>query len=163
MENLIEQLRNIPVPMKYLYVFLLSMVPLIEQRGAIPLGFAMGLNPAATLIVSLSGSLVPVPFILWFFTGVYRWMHGFRIFSGFVRFMDGKIRKNTPKLEKYKEIGLIIFVGIPLPTTGLWTGSMVAAFLGLSFWKSFICGVLGGLLSALAITIMILLLGGLFI
>jgi uncharacterized membrane protein len=74
--------------------------------------------------------------------------------------MDNKIRKNTPAIEKYKEAGLIIFVGIPLPTTGLWTGSVIAAALGLSFWKSFACTAVGGVISALAITVMMLL-GGL--
>lgn len=148
--------------MKYLSVLLLSMVPLIEQRGAIPLGFALGLDPALIFLTSLLGSYLPVPFILWAFNAIYGWMHNFKVFNGIVRFLDNKIRKNTPKIEKYKEVGLILFVGIPLPTTGLWTGSVVAAALGLSFWKSFTCAAIGGLLSAIAITAMMLLGGMIF-
>ena len=160
MANLFQSIQDSPILTKYLYVFLLSMVPLIEQRGAIPLGFALGLDPVATFFTSLAGSCVPVPFILWAFNAIYAWIHKFRVFGGLIRFMDNKIRKNTPSIEKYKEVGLIIFVGIPLPTTGLWTGSVIAAVLGLSFWKSFACTAIGGVISALAITIMMLL-GGL--
>ena len=163
MTNFILEMQDIPLFTKYLFVFLLSMVPLIEQRGAIPLGYALGLDPIATFITSLAGSCVPVPFILWAFNSIYQWLHKFDFMSGFLRFVDHKIRKNTPKLEKYKEVGLILFVGIPLPTTGLWTGSAIAAFMGLSFWKSFACAAIGGVLSATAITIMMEILGSLII
>lgn len=162
MEALFQQIQDLPIAMKYLSVFVLSMVPIIEQRGAIPLGFALGLDPALIFICSLLGSYVPVPFILWAFNAIYAWMHKFKVFGGLVRFLDNKIRKNTPKIEKYKEVGLILFVGIPLPTTGLWTGSVVAAVLGLSFWKSFGCAAIGGILSAVAITAMMLLGGMIF-
>ncbi len=160
MQHLMETMQNLPEWNKYLYVFLLSMVPIIEQRGAIPLGFALGLHPIATLFISLAGSLVPSPFILWAFNAIYAWMHRFRIFAGFLKVVDGKIRKNTPKIEKYKELGLIVFVGIPLPTTGIWTGSAVAAFLGLNTWKSLLCALIGGTLSAIVITAMMWFLGG---
>ncbi len=163
MQNIIDQMQGIPEYMKYLYVFLLSMVPLIEQRGAIPLGYALGLNPIAIFFTSLLGSCVPVPFILWAFNTIYAWMHKFAILKKFVEFVDRKIRKNSPKLEKYKELGLIVFVGIPLPTTGLWTGSAIAAFIGLGFWKSFACAAIGGLLSASIITLMMELLGKLLV
>lgn len=163
MANIILQMQDIPLFTKYLFVFLLSMVPIIEQRGAIPLGFALGLDPIAIFFVSLAGSCVPVPFILWAFNSIYVWLHKFSFMHGFLRFVDSKIRKNTPKLEKYKEVGLILFVGIPLPTTGLWTGSAIAAFMGLGFWKSFACAAIGGVLSATAITIMMTLLGSLIV
>lgn len=75
-----------------------------------------------------------------------------RIFDKFTNFVEKKVQKGSVKLEKYKEIGLITFVGIPLPTTGLWTGSAIAAFMGLNFKKSMVCVFLGGVISAALIT-----------
>ena len=139
--------------MSLLWVFLISAVPLIEQRGAIPWGILFAnLDPATVFIVSFLGSLLPVPFILLLFNTILKWMKTVRQFDWFTAFVENKVRKNSDKLDKYKEIGLIIFVGIPLPTTGLWTGSAVAAFLGLDFKKSFICAAVGGLISAFLIT-----------
>lgn len=139
--------------MELLTVFLMSAVPIIEQRGAIPMGiFAYNMNPVLVLIVSLLGSLLPVPFILLLFNSIFKWMKRYRVFDSLNNIIENKIRKNSGKLEKYKEIGLIIFVGIPLPTTGLWTGSAVAAFMGLDFKKSLLCNVVGGLISSIVIT-----------
>lgn len=163
MDNLFQSIADMSPFMKYLSVFLLSMVPLIEQRGAIPLGFALGLDPAMIFITSLVGSFAPVPIILWLFEHILAWMHKIKWLSGFVRFVDNKLRKNTPKIEKYKEIGLITFIGIPLPTTGLWTGSAIASILGLSFIKSMVCAFLGGIVSATAITVMMLIFKSLLI
>lgn len=138
-----------------LNIFAISAVPLIEQRGAIPVGILhYRINPAIVFIVSYLGSLLPVPFILLFFNAIFKWMKKYKIFNGINNVIENKIRKNSPKIERYREVGLIIFVGIPLPTTGLWTGSAIAAVLGLDFKKSFFCVALGGILSAVIITIL---------
>jgi len=130
------------------------MVPLIEQRGAIPVGIiGYHINPLTVALVSLMGSFIPAPFIYLFFNKILAWMKTIKLFDKFTNFMDKKIQKGSKKLEKYKEIGLISFVGIPLPTTGLWTGTAVAAFLGLDFKKSMVCVFLGGIISAILITI----------
>ena len=140
--------------MKLLKIFLISMVPLIEQRGAIPIGIiGYNLNPVSVFVVSLLGSFLPAPFIYLFFNKILNWMKTVKQFDFFTKFVDKKVQKGSKKLEKYKEIGLITFVGIPLPTTGLWTGTAAAAFLGLNFKKSMICVFLGGLASAILITI----------
>jgi uncharacterized membrane protein len=139
--------------MDLLKVFLISAVPLIEQRGAIPVGILMyKINPLTVFIVSFLGSLFPVPFILILFNIVFEWMKKFKFLSKFNNFVDKKVRKGSEKIERYKKIGLIIFVAIPLPTTGLWTGSAAAAFLGLDFKKSFLSVALGGIISAAIIT-----------
>ncbi len=141
--------------MNLLYIFLISMVPLIEQRGAIPVGIiGYHINPFVVFSVSLLGSFVPAPFIYLFFNKILSWMKKVKQFDNFTNFVDKKIQKGSKKLEKYKEIGLIAFVGIPLPTTGLWTGTAAAAFLGLNFKKSMICVFLGGILSAVIITVL---------
>jgi uncharacterized membrane protein len=141
--------------MKFLYIAFISMIPLIEQRGAIPVGIlAYHLNPLIVALVSLLGSFLPAPFIYFFFNKIFGWMKTIKFFNKFTDFVDKKVRKGSKKLEKYKEIGLITFVGIPLPTTGLWTGTAVAAFMGLDFKKSMVCVFVGGILSAILITIL---------
>ncbi|OFI06829.1 putative small multi-drug export protein [Clostridium acetireducens DSM 10703] len=141
--------------MNLLKTFFISAVPLIEQRGAIPIGiFMYHLNPISVFLVSFIGSLIPVPFILFLFNSIFKWMKKYKIFNGINNIIENKIQKNSGKIEKYKEVGLITFVAIPLPTTGLWTGSAIAAFLGLDFKKSLICTALGGLISASIITVL---------
>ena len=141
--------------MNLLKVILMSMVPLIEQRGAIPMGIlAFHLNPFLVGLVSLAGSFLPAPFIYIFFNKIFAWMKTVKFFDKFTNFVEKKVQKGSKKLEKYKEIGLITFVGIPLPTTGLWTGTAVAAFMGLDFKKSMWCVFLGGIISAILITLL---------
>ncbi len=131
------------------------MIPLIEQRGSIPVGIlAYHLNPFLVAVVALLGSFLPAPFIYIFFNKIFAWMKTVKFFEKFTNFVEKKVQKGSKKLEKYKEIGLITFVGIPLPTTGLWTGTAVAAFMGLDFKKSMICVFIGGIISAILITIL---------
>lgn len=137
-----------------LKVFFLSAVPLIEQRGAIPMGIiAYDMNPSLVFLISFLGSMLPVPFILLLFNKIFAWMKKYKFFSKINEFIEKKINKNSAHMEKYKEIGLITFIAIPLPTTGIWTGSAIAAFLNLDFKKSVLCATIGGIISALLITI----------
>ncbi len=139
--------------LKILAIILISAIPVVEQRGSIPIGIFVGVHPAVVFITAYLGSLLPAPFILLLFDVIYEWLKKFRVFRPLINLIDHKIRKNTPRLEKYKEIGLIAFIAIPLPTTGIWTGSAVASFLGLDFKKSLVCAALGGLASAIVLTI----------
>ena len=140
--------------MNLLKVILMSMVPLIEQRGAIPMGIlAFKMNPFLVFVASLIGSFIPSPFIYIFFNKIFAWMKTVKQLTKFTNFVEKKVQKGSKQLEKYKEIGLITFVGIPLPTTGLWTGTAIAAFMGLDFKKSMWCVFLGGVVSAVIITI----------
>ncbi|MDR1440503.1 MAG: small multi-drug export protein [Clostridiales bacterium] len=130
-----------------------SAIPLTEQRAAIPLGiWAMGLPPLPVMAASYLGSLLPVPFILIFFGAAIGFMRKFRRLDFLTGFIDRKVRAGSKKIERYKEAGLILFIAIPLPMTGLWTGSAIAAFLGFDFKKSLLCTMLGGAISALAVT-----------
>lgn len=131
------------------------MVPLIEQRGAIPVGIiGYHINPWTVFLVSLLGSFVPAPFIFLFFNKILAWMKKAKFLPKFTDFIEKKVQKGAKKVEKYMEIGLTLFVGIPLPTTGLWTGTAIAAFLGLDFKKSMACVFLGGIISAVIITVL---------
>ena len=114
---------------KYLWVFFVSMVPLIELRGAVPIGTGMGLPWHWTLIVSIIGNCVPIPFILLFVKAILKWMRGCKIglFNKISNWLYAKAEKNRPKIEKYAAWGLFVFVAIPLPGTGAWTGALVAS------------------------------------
>jgi len=114
---------------KYLIVFFVSMVPLIELRGAVPIGTGLGLPWHFTLIVAIIGNCLPIPFILIFVKKVLTWMRGCRIklFSKVSNFMFEKAEKNRGKIDKYATWGLFLFVAIPLPGTGAWTGALVAS------------------------------------
>jgi uncharacterized membrane protein len=131
------------------------MIPIIELRGAIPLGAALGLHPVVNYLLAVAGNLLPVPFILLFIRKVLDWMERIPCFEKLVRWLRAKAEKGKGKVEKYAVIGLAIFVGVPLPGTGAWTGSLVAALMGMRFSKamlSAICGVLaaGVLMSLLS-------------
>lgn len=114
---------------KYLIVFFVSMVPLIELRGAVPIGTGLGLPWQTTLIVSIIGNCVPVPFILMFVKALLKWMRGCKIsiLHRISNWLYEKAEKNRPQIEKYAAFGLFVFVAIPLPGTGAWTGALVAS------------------------------------
>ncbi len=138
-----------------LKVMIMSVTPLIEQRGAIPFGvIKYDINPYLVFIVSFLSSLLPIPFILLLFNKIFDWMKRYKIFDSLSNIIQKKIDKNKKKMETYQEIGLITFIALPLPTTGIWTGTVVAAFLKLDFKKSVICAAIGGFISATVITIL---------
>ena len=128
-----------------LCVFFCSMLPIIECRGAIPLGWGLGLPWWQTALFSIAGNLLPVPFILLFIRAILKWMRESRVkfFSGIAAWLDRKIEKHKGTIEKYSYWGLVLFVAIPLPGTGAWTGTLIASVLGLEPQKSFLAAVLG--------------------
>ena len=128
---------------KELCVFLCSMIPIIELRGAIPLGAALGMHPVLNYLLAVVGNLLPVPFILLFIRKILDWMEKIRCFEKIVKWLRAKAEKGRGKVEKYAVIGLAIFVAIPLPGTGAWTGALVAALMGMRFPKAMISAIAG--------------------
>ena len=137
---------------KYLIVFLISMVPLIELRGAIPYAVGYDLPIAPSIAVALLGNMLPVPFIFLFARKILSWGKDKQIIGGFCRWCLEKGEKGGSKLEAKAGVGLymalLLFVGIPLPGTGAWTGTLAASLLDLNFRKSVIYILLGLLLAA---------------
>ena len=132
---------------KLIYVFLISMLPIIELRGAIPAGFALGLPAWQCFLASVVGNILPVPFILLFIRAVLKWMTRSNIafFKKIACWIEEKAKKNAPKITKYATWGLLLFVAIPLPGTGAWTGALVAAMLEMDVKHALLsvfCGVL---------------------
>lgn len=109
--------------------FLISMVPVIELRGALPAGVAMGLSPLLSTTISIIGNLIPVPFILLLMPIILKWMKKQKFTKKFAKWLEDKVAKHRDKIDKYGWLGLVILVAIPLPGTGAWTGSLVASCL----------------------------------
>lgn len=131
----------------YVYVFLISVLPIIELRGSIPVAAALGLDPFISYIVSVVGNLIPVPFILLFITHFCEFLKKVKYLQKFPLWLEKKVAKNEGKITKYKNWGLFLFVAIPLPGTGAWTGALVASFLGYKFKDAFL-SILAGVLFA---------------
>ena len=138
----------------YLWVFFLSLVPVLELRAAIPIGATLGLEWVANYLICVIGNMIPVPIILLFVRHVLEWMKKIPRLDKIALWVENKAQKNTPKVQKYASLGLLIFVALPLPGTGAWTGALVAAMLDMRMKyaiPSIFCGVLiAGLIMSLA-------------
>lgn len=137
--------------LNYLIVFFISMVPLVELRGAVPYGILIGLNPVAVYIVSIIGNMLPVPIIYLFARKVLLWGKDKPYIGKFFTFCLEKGEKGGKKLQETAGRGLfvalLLFVGIPLPGTGAWTGTLASSLLDMDF-KSSVMACMGGVVLA---------------
>jgi uncharacterized membrane protein len=150
--DLAAQLQGV-IDSSALITFIVSMVPVIELRGAIPIGVGLGMSPLAALCVSIAGNLIPVPFIILFIRRIFEWMKKKsdrlgRIAEKFEKRAETK--KGT--IEKYKFWGLLLFVAIPLPGTGAWTGSLIAGMLNMRLEDALPAVIIGVLIAGILMT-----------
>lgn len=125
-------------------VFLISMVPILELRGALLVaGPLLGVPVGTAIPLCIIGNIIPVPFILLLITPIFNWMKGTKKLKPIVDKLESKAMSKSDKIEKYEFWGLVLFVGIPLPGTGAWTGSLIAALLGVKFKKAFPAVIIG--------------------
>lgn len=143
-------------------VFIISMIPILELRGALLVaGPLLGVPVSIAVPISIIGNIIPVPFILLLITPIFRWMKGTKLFRPMVEKLESKAMSKSDQIEKYEFWGLVLFVGIPLPGTGAWTGSLIAALLGIKFKKAFPAVILGILMATVIMCfISYVLLGG---
>lgn len=141
---------------EFLWTVLVSMVPVVELRGGIPFGVAAGLPVWAAYLAAMIGNMLPVPFILAYIRRIFQWMRS-RLprLDHLVDRLEAKAHLKGEKVSRYKYLGLAIFVAVPLPGTGAWTGGLAAAFLDMPLKRalpSIFLGVAvaGFLISALA-------------
>ena len=153
---------------KYLCSFLISMVPLVELRGGVPWGVATGLPWYQVLPLCMLGNMIPVPFIFFFARKILEWGKDKKYIGKFFTFCLEKgekggnaLTEKAQKLTNGSDLGLylalLLFVGIPLPGTGAWTGTLGASILDLNFKKSVIAVICGVLLAGIIMTIVSLL------
>ena len=134
---------------KLLLTFTTAMVPVIELRGAIPVGIAAGLPPAVTCAAAILGNLVPVPFIMLLIRRVFDWLRDTHFFGPKIIWLEQRAHLKGRLVRKYRLLGLVILVGIPLPGTGAWTGALVAALLDIRMRHALPAIVLGLVMATL--------------
>lgn len=134
---------------------LVSMIPVVELRGGIPFGVAAGLPVWAAFIAAVIGNLIPVPFIIVYIRRIFQWMRRrMPRLNSLVDKLERKAHLKGQRVSKYKYLGLMLFVAVPLPGTGAWTGSLAAAFLDMPLRKAIPSVVAGVLIAGMAISIL---------
>jgi len=136
---------------KEIIVFIISLLPILELRGGLIAASLLNLDPLVSYIITVIGNILPIPFILLFISKILDWMEKSKIkwIKKTAKWLDKKANKHKNKIEKYGYLGLVLFVGIPLPGTGAWTGSLVASILNMNIKKSFIAIFVGVIMASI--------------
>ncbi|HJA83981.1 MAG TPA: small multi-drug export protein [Candidatus Bacteroides intestinavium] len=137
----------------YFVTLIVSMIPVIELRGAIPLGVGLGLSHFDAMWVSMLGNMLPVPFIILFIRPIFKWMTKRSERLGcLVAKLEAKAEGKWDKVQKYQFFGLAVFVGIPLPGTGAWTGALIAAVMDMRMSRALPSILLGVVIAGFLVT-----------
>ena len=153
METLLQQLLNF-LSIEFT-VMLTAALPIIELRGAIPVGISLGLSPIHATIIAFIGSMIPVPFILFTIRPIFNYLKTTRTFKKLVnKLTDRSINNNSGKIQKYGVWGLILIVAIPIPGTGVWSGSLIAALMDMRFKWAFPAILVGNAIAGILIMLL---------
>lgn len=147
-ERLVDMLGGVP---PWVVVLIISMIPILELRGGLIAAALLHMPLSVALPVCIIGNLIPIPFILLLLTKIFSWLKKTKRFRPLVERLEAKAEKNKDKVMKYEFWGLMLFVGIPLPMTGAWTGSLVAAVMDIRPKRRALLAEFLGLLMASAI------------
>ena len=128
---------------KELIIFIISLMPILELRGGLIAATLLGLNGVSSFIICFIGNIIPIPFILWLITPIFDKMKKTKMFSRFVNKLEKKAMSKKEQIEKLQYLGLMLFVGIPLPGTGAWTGCLIAALLNMDKKKALLSAIIG--------------------
>lgn len=124
-------------------VFIISMIPILELRGGLIVSKLLQVPITTAIPLCIIGNIIPIPFILLFIRQIFKWMKKIKLFRGLVEKLETKAMGKSDNIKKYEFWGLVLFVGIPLPGTGAWTGSLIAALLDIDFKKAVLAELLG--------------------
>lgn len=137
-----------------LMTLLISMVPVLELRAAIPAGVIAGLDIPVVVTVAIIGNLIPIPFIIVFIRKIFKWMQTkSEKLAALVKRLEDKANRKKDKVLKYEFWGLMFFVAIPLPGTGAWTGALIAAMLDMQLKRAFPAIAAGVVIAAVIVTV----------
>ncbi len=132
--------------------FLVAMAPVLELRGAIPLGVAGGLTPLAAMVIAIAGNMVPIPFLILFIRRIFNWLKTHSRLRLLVERLEARATEKSQLVLRYAWVGLCILVAIPLPGTGAWTGALVAAVLDMRLKKALPAITLGVTIAGFIVT-----------
>ncbi len=128
---------------KEIVVFIISMIPILELRGGLIVSRLLQVPITTAIPLCIIGNIIPIPFILLFIKQIFKWMKKIRLFRGLIEKLENRAMGKSDNIKKYEFWGLVLFVGIPLPGTGAWTGSLIAALLDVDFKKAIVAELLG--------------------
>ena len=138
---------------KYLATLIISMIPVIELRGAIPIGVSLGLSHAEAMGISIIGNMLPVPFIILFIRPIFRWMtKKSGKLARLAEQLETKAEGKWDKIHRYQFFALTIFVAIPLPGTGAWSGALIAAVMNMRLRNALPSILLGVLIAGILVS-----------
>lgn len=128
---------------KEIVVFLISMIPILELRGGLIVSSLLQVPILQAIPLCIVGNIIPIPFILLFIKQIFKWMKKIKLFRGLIERLENRAMSKSDNIKRYEFWGLALFVGIPLPGTGAWTGSLIAALLEVDFKKAILAELLG--------------------
>lgn len=128
---------------KEFVIFFISMVPILELRGGLLVASLIGVPITTAAPICIVGNIIPIPFILLFIKKIFKLLKKVKIFRGIIEKLESRAMGKSDSIKKYEFWGLVLFVGIPLPGTGAWTGSLIAALLDIDFKKAILAELLG--------------------
>jgi uncharacterized membrane protein len=151
--SLFSGLKGIPFG-REIIVFIISLMPILELRGGLIAASLLKLDPIRSYIIAIIGNIIPVPFILWFINAILDAMRNSKHFAKVAKWLDGKVKKHKKQIESYGFWGMVLFVGIPLPGTGAWTGCLIAACLHMDRKKAFLAAMIGIFMASIIMMIL---------
>lgn len=125
-------------------IFIISMIPILELRGGLLAASLLKISAVKAIPICIIGNIIPIPFILLFIRQIFKWLKKTNLFRGVVEALENRAMKKSDNIKKYEFWGLMLFVGIPLPGTGAWTGSLIASLLNIDIKKAslaILCGI----------------------
>ncbi len=137
-----------------LTVFVISLMPILELRGGMIAARLLGVPFVKAFLICFAGNMLPIPFILLFIKKIFAWLRKFKFFEKIILKLEAKTEKNKEKVLRYKSWGLLLFVAIPLPGTGGWTGSLMAALLDIDTKRSLPIIALGVLIAGIIMSLL---------
>ncbi len=138
---------------KEIVVFIISMIPILELRGGLIVSSLLQVPITTAIPLCIIGNIIPIPFILLFIKQIFKWLKNIKVFRGLIEKLENRAMSKSDSIRKYEFWGLVLFVGIPLPGTGAWTGSLIAALLEIDLKKAVLAELLGIVIATVIMSI----------